>query len=137
MKKILWILCIIIYMTGCGTKIQNYQEITYNEYIEKIEKKESFVLFMWQTNCSHCQSFKPIFKKVIQNYGIENVYALNLDDLTDKEYAKLKNKTFISGTPTTVYIENGVTQTSPKIIGDKEENLIIKFFKKIEYIGED
>lgn len=140
MKKIIIMLLAFICITGCSgnTKTKkSYQEITYDEYMEKIENNDTFVLFMWQTGCSHCEEFEPTLKNVISEYELSDVYALNLAELTDEQYAKIKNKTFVSGTPTTIYVKEGVTQTSPKVIGNKDEETVIKFFQNIDYIKED
>lgn len=140
MKKLFISIILILMLTGCSlfnedeTGFTTYETLTYDEYISKIDANETFVIFLWQTGCSHCETFDPKIKAVIKKYDLE-VFSMNLAELSDTEYAKVKNKTFITGTPTTLYIEDGVTQ-SDKIIGDADKEKIIKFFEKIEYIGE-
>lgn len=123
---------VIIYTTLINKKNGQVIELTYAEYNEKINNNESFVLFMWQTGCSHCETFEPKLKKAVSEKGLE-IYSINLENLNETEYAKLKNKTFVNGTPTTIYIEKGVTQTT-KLIGDKDTKAIIDFFKNYDLI---
>lgn len=107
-------------------------ELTFTEYNEKIENKDTFVLFLWQTGCSHCEKFEPVLKRVVNKNELE-IYTINLAKLGDSEYSKIQNKTFIKGTPATVYIKDGVTQ-STKLVGNKPETQIIDFFKEYKII---
>ena len=136
MKKLLC-LCLIamLLLTGCinGEKYTTTNPISYEEYKEKIDNKESFALLIWRTGCVHCETFEPKLDAVISKYNVK-VYSLDISDLSDTEYQKLKNKTFVSGTPTTVIFEKG--KTKDKIVGDKDEEYIIKLFKNNGYIGE-
>ena len=70
MKKILCALLLIL-LVGCSkTTYSEPMIINYNEFQTKIENKESFVLFMWQTGCSHCETFKPTLNDVIKQKDI-------------------------------------------------------------------
>ena len=133
MKKLLIILMTFLLFTGCSK--QTYTEpveINYSEFQTKIESKESFVLFIWQTGCSHCEMFKPKLNEVIKKYGLL-VYSINLQETTEIEYSKIKNKTFVDGTPTMVYMKDGVVQQT-KLIGNKSETEIVEFIKKYNII---
>lgn len=135
MKKILVSLIIgLIFITGCFTNTSKYTkpiELTYKKYNEKLENDESFAMLIWRTGCTHCEDFEPKLNKVIKNYDLE-IYSINTEDLDDNEYAKLENKTFISGTPTLVIFENGKYKT--KLVGDKEEAEVINFLKQNNFI---
>lgn len=150
MKKLLITIICLFSLTGCNSSIyskyevssnnkidtekyETYQELTYEDYTEKINKKESFIILLYQTGCSHCESFEPKLNRIIKYYNL-SIYALNLANLSDKEYEIVKNKTFISGTPTTVYIENGSYKS--KIVGDKDEQTIIDFLVDSDYLEE-
>lgn len=135
MKKIFIIILLILGLTGCTNSGSKYTEpslIKYDEFMTKIENKETFTLLMWQTGCSHCESFEPRLNNVIKKYDIQ-MYSINLAELSETEYAKVKNKTFISGTPTTVYIKEGKLQPT-RLVGDKSEEQIIEFFKNYDII---
>ena len=133
MKKVLLVLLVMLSLVGCskGTYTEPV-EIKYDEFQTKIDNKESFVLFMWQTGCSHCEAFEPTLKEVIKEKDIL-IYSINLKNLTEEEYAKLENKTFIKGTPTMVYIEEGSVQ-STKLVGNKSKEDLIDFLKNYEVI---
>ena len=133
MKKVLLVLLVMLSLVGCskGTYTEPV-EIKYDEFQSKIDNKESFVLFMWQTGCSHCEAFEPTLKEVIKEKDIL-IYSINLKNLTEEEYAKLENKTFIKGTPTMVYIEKGSVQ-SAKLVGNKSKEDLIDFLKNYEVI---
>lgn len=152
MKKILLsLLCIVFIATGCGqnslyskyTVVDDYKiknkdyettvEISYDEYTEKIKNKDSFILLLYQTGCSHCESFKPTLDEIIKYYNLE-IYALNLSELSDKEYSSVKNKTFVSGTPTTVVFEKGSYKA--RIVGSKEATDVLNFLMENGYLEE-
>ena len=103
MKKNILIISIIslFLITGCGNDLkykvaknngivesnqknkEKYIDISYDEYKEKISKNESFVLFLYQTGCSHCESFEPKLNNIISTYDL-TIYALNLAELSEK-----------------------------------------------------
>ena len=155
MKKLLiMLICIIGLTTACGktttnstynnykvtssgkasSNVKTYKSLTYEEYDKKIKNNDTFLLFLWQTGCSHCESFEPKLKSVISNFNLE-VYGLNMADLSEDEYAKVKNKTFISGTPTMVYFDEG--KNDEKLVGEKSEEELLKFLVKIDYLEEN
>lgn len=123
----------ILFFTGCGNKITTYEEINYSEYSDLIEKKENFILYLGSSNCSHCQNFKPTLEKIIKEYQLDVKYV-DISTLTEKEYAVLKNKTKLQGTPTVVFVEDGIVQTSPKIQGDVSYTVALEKFKESGYV---
>lgn len=149
MKKIILMLTSLFLITGCGNNsvFKNYEvvnkssekhtttiELTYDEYETKIKNKDSFVLLMWQTGCSHCISFEPTLNKIISYYNLE-IYSINLANIIDDEYSKIENKTYITGTPTTVVFKDGVTQTK-KLIGDRDTETVLEFLARYNYLKE-
>lgn len=162
MKKILMIMILVLGFTGCtitkntdeekkptnneintksgdekGIKANEEKntksiDINYDEFSVKVKNKETFALLMWQTGCTHCETFEPKLNKVIKKYNIK-MYSMDLSKLDEIEYAKMKNKTFINGTPTMVFLKDGITQ-STKLVGNKSEEDIIEFFKEYEVI---
>lgn len=135
MKRILVIFSVmVLFVTGCGgNKITTYEEIDYNEYSTLIENKENFILYIGSANCSHCLNFKPTLEKLIKNYQLDIKY-IDISTLSEKEYAVLKNKTKLQGTPTVVFVENGIVQTSPKIQGDMSYTDALERFKESGYV---
>ena len=148
MKKIILMLISLLIITGCDNSVfKKYEvvnkssekhtttiELTYDEYEAKIKNKDSFVLLMWQTGCSHCISFEPTLNKIISYYNLE-IYSINLKNVSDYEYSKIENKTYITGTPTTVVFKDGVTQTK-KLIGDRDTETVLEFLTRYNYLKE-
>ena len=81
-------------------------ELNMSELQSKIENKETFILVISQTDCSHCAEYKPILKEVLAENNI-TAYEIDEKKLTKEENGQLKNIANISGTPTTVYIVDG------------------------------
>lgn len=126
--------CIMtLFITGCSNKITTYNEISYDEYSNLIENKEDFILYIGSANCSHCLEFKPTLEKIIKKYQLEINY-IDVSKLDEKEYAVLENKTKLHGTPTVVFVEEGIVKTSPKIQGALPYTSVVEKFKESGYI---
>lgn len=141
MKNRFVITCIIVITILLGIIIifkkdeQSYLiDTTYSEVKEKINNKESFILYIHQTTCGACQAFLPRLNKVINSNKI-NVYALNLSNLEENDYIDFDNTISIVGTPTIIFYENGIElDESTRIVGAKQETIIINKFKNMGYI---
>lgn len=107
--------------------------IDYNTFMEKITQKESFILTVTQTTCSHCHEFKPILNKVMKENNLI-AYELDLLTLTQEELNKVKDFINISGTPTTLFYENGEENITNRLVGNVSEETIIKRLKETNYI---
>ena len=134
MKKVLIGILMLIIFTGCKNK--SLIDITYDELKTKIENKESFVLYVGSTNCSHCAKYKPQLEKVINKYNLD-VYYINMANLSKAKADSVLKKVDGPGTPMTVYIEKGKTKTSPRIEGEQEYEDIVEFFKELKLIKGD
>ena len=128
MKKILIVLIAIctLSITGCG-KEKELISINYDELGEKIKNKDSFVLYVGSSECSHCAEFKPILEKVVKKYKLK-VYYINM--------ANLMKKIDGGGTPTTVYLNKGKTESSPRIEGESDYETTLEFFKDLKLVKE-
>ena len=132
-KKIKFLLVgiFIILLTGCGNSSNTITEIDYSKLEEMIDNKESFILEVVQTGCSHCEEFSPRFKAVLKTNDKE-AYSINLYNLTEEEAKKFNElTTSVSGTPTVLYFEDG-KETSHKINGAVSNEKIEKFLEKID-----
>ena len=49
----------------------NLVRLSYDEIMEKIDNKESFILCISRTTCSHCNVYKPKLRKVANKYDIK------------------------------------------------------------------
>jgi len=140
-KRNIIILCIICIIVLVGAFIldsklgKNYFiELEYQEVIDKIENKESFVLCLSQTTCSHCASYKPKLERVANDNKIE-IYYIEVDLLNEEENNKFKSYVNFSSTPTTVFINNGEEKTAAsRINGDASQDKILKKLKSNGFI---
>lgn len=134
MKKLVYIIITLLFITGCSFSNKEITEVNFDDYIQKIENKESFVLYIGSANCSHCSSFRPKLDKVVSKYALD-IYYLDISKIENEQYEKLKNKVFLTGTPTIVFIKDG-SYSGDKLVGDKDLDNIVDYFKSIEYIGD-
>lgn len=134
MKKILIIIVALfsLVLTGCN-KSKDLIGISYDELASKIENKESFVLYVGSSSCSHCADYRPKLEKIINKYKLE-VYYIDMANLSEAKYNSVMKKVDGEGTPTTVYLEEGKTKSSPRIEGDRELEDIKEFFEDLGYI---
>lgn len=132
--KIGFLLLIIFMITGCSKNYIN--EISYKEYKELLENKETFILEIMRTDCSACISFKPKINKVAKDYKVEVKY-INTDHISEEESNDLFTDTGVTGTPTVIFYHNGIEETvSSRINGNVSTDRIISKFKTNGFIVE-
>jgi len=109
-------------------------ELTYNELVEKINNKDSFVLVFTQSQCGHCHEYKPVLTRTLAKVKLY-AYEIVLDKLTKEEKAKLNDIANVSQTPTTTFIKDGqeINSTS-RLVGVQPEDKLITRFKTFGYI---
>ncbi|MBQ4031097.1 MAG: thioredoxin family protein [Bacilli bacterium] len=111
-----------------------FKELTISELQEKIDNKESFILVISQTTCSHCAEYKPRIKKVLAKYEVTGYY-IEKDLLNAEETTQLNNIANISGTPATIFIIDGEEKSSStRISGARSTDVIVSRLKAMGYI---
>ena len=134
MKKVrlqtILILGIILLITGCQT---NLEQITYHELMNKINKKDTFIIEITQNNCSHCEEFSPRLKTILETNKIK-AYNLNLSNISEDDYNKLAKDYNVSGTPTTMFFKEGKELINNRINGSISDKKIINILKRLNYI---
>ena len=111
-----------------------FKELSISELQEKIDNKESFILVISQTTCSHCAEYKPRIKKVLAKYEVTGYY-IEKDLLSAEETIQLNNIANISGTPATIFITDGEEKSSStRITGARSTDVIISRLKAMGYI---
>lgn len=137
MKKIfLCMIAVLSFITGCGSKLTTYEEIEYDEFIEKIENKDDFVLFIGSATCQHCDVFKETVKSVVKNYQIK-IYYIDINKFSEQQTNKFKTYINFSATPTTVFIYNGDEKTTyNRINGNLSYDKVIDKLTKAGFIKE-
>ena len=122
----------MLFLTGCGRT--SYDEISYSELQDLIDNKESFPLVIASATCSACNSYRPTLEKFIEKYNVDVKY-IDLDKLTDKEESDLMNEFPITGTPTTVFVEDGEEKdTYNRIVGNKKFSQTEEAYRENGYI---
>ena len=138
----IWIIAIVILVLLLAFLIinkaiskGNLVELTYDEFVQKIDNEESFVLCISLTTCSHCATYKPKLESVAKDYGID-LYYIDIDKYSEEEqeeFEKIIN--FNDSTPTTVFLKNGKeTTASNRINGDVSTSRIIDKLKSNDFI---
>lgn len=137
MKNRKWIILgvmVIFFITGCKTKSGTLESITFKEYENLIENKETFVLEMMSTDCSHCQNLKPKLQKVVKEYGIK-IKVINMAKLSIDDYKKFTSMVGTKGTPTIIFYKDGEEKSvATRIIGDVSKEKIVQKLKDNEVI---
>lgn len=131
-------ICIVILIGAIiGDRIigkSYFNEIKYEEVIKKIDNNESFVLVISQTECSHCNSYKPKIESVANKKKLD-IYYIDVDLLSDNEYDEFKTYISFDGTPATVFIKDGEeTSAATRINGDASIEKIEKKLKSNGFI---
>ena len=133
MKKVIVItlvFVVILMLTGCTSNSKVIKEISYSDLEDKIANKDSFILEVIQTGCSHCEEFSPRLKAMLKEEKID-AYSLNLYNLKEDELDKFnKLTTSVSGTPTVLYYKDG-KETNNRLYGAVSDEKIKEFIKKI------
>ncbi len=131
MKKIIIILSIVlvVFTFGCSIK-QRIIEISANDFLNKIENKETFALYIGNENCSYCVAYKPTLEQVLNDYDI-TIYHLDNSKLTTEDFNKINPIMNVQSTPTIVFIKNGEEKTTlDRIVGKVSYEKTVNKFKK-------
>lgn len=121
-KHSLVIIMLLVFLTGCTSSV--VKNLSYKDFLSKVDKKETLILEVVQDGCSYCESFAPKFEKVLKENNL-TAFKLNLSKLSDKEETEFKLKYLISGTPNVVFINEGNdTSLMHRIDGDVSEERI-------------
>lgn len=138
-RLIVVLISLFVIVIGCFVLSTMFEkeylvEIKYDELLTKLDNKDSFVLLLSQTTCSHCKEFKPRLSSVARKYKLE-VYYLETDLLDEETFNELKSKFWFSGTPTTIFITDGEEKTAAtRINGQTTEEKIINKLKSNGFI---
>lgn len=138
MKKVIIVLFTLLFVTACFNS-KPYIEIRFKDFKEKLENKESFILYIGSSECTYCRRYEKTLKRVVDQYDVD-VYYINIvsDKITDEEVKELDNIVNYSGTPTTIFVKDGEVQGKyNRINGAVSSDKIIEAFKRNGYITEE
>ena len=123
----------ILFLTGCSNNLNTVKEIDFVTLQSKIDNKESFILEVIQTGCSHCEEFSPRFRSILGEYNLTG-YSINLSNLTEEEKNKLYETTEVEGTPTVCFFKKGKEEVMNKIVGAVSNKEVVTKLKDAKYI---
>ena len=106
------------------------KDISLNEVVDKIDNKDSFILYIKQTDCEHCKSFTPNFISVLSQNNIK-AYSLNISNLSEEENTTYSELFDVEGTPTVLFFDKG----NESLIRIEGEQTKAKIKSKIEAAG--
>ena len=128
------VITIVFYIISSNNNKDYFVSLGYNELNKKIENKDSFMLCVSSTTCSHCAQFKPKLKEIANKYDVE-IYYTDIDLYDENDSKEFSNTYNITGTPTTlVFIDGKETSVMSRIEGDVSEDKIISTLKKYEFM---
>ena len=80
---------IVFFFLGSNSS-DNFIKLNYNEFKEKIDNNDSFVLCVSRTTCSHCNDYKPKLKEVSKKYNIK-IYYTEINEFSNSELDYFKD----------------------------------------------
>ena len=109
-------------------------ELTKDKLEEKINNKDSFILVITREGCSHCAEYMPVLTNVLRDNQVTGYYV-DLATLSDGDKKYLNSIANVSGTPTTIFIEDGEEKTVVnRIVGTATRSTIEEKLKSLDYI---
>ena len=98
--------------------------------LEKLENKESFIVYVGYDDCQSCKEFKPILNQLIENYDITIYYLPTDDKQTEDQLNEIQYNYFyrMYWTPTTYIVEDG------EVLAIKEQ--LIEYEELVEWLKE-
>lgn len=116
-----------------------FNEITYSNYLEKIDSNEPFLVVIVKDGCGYCEMYEPILKEVADEYNLPINY-INLTNLSEEEYNNLaQSNAYLKknqwGTPTTLFMLGDSVIDS--IGGYVDKDKFVDFVKENFMVNED
>ena len=98
-----------------------FNEISIEEYNEKVADKKDFILYIHSPTCSHCLDFKPKLNKIIKKKHL-TVFGMDMSKEENRADNLVKD-----GTPVLIIFKGG--EEVNRQIGDKTEKETLEFLK--------
>lgn len=143
---------LVVVVLGCflmkGDKVGNggSYELSYSQYLEKIEDGDKFVLVVESATCSHCINYMPVVKKFARSKNVK-IYYIDTNTLKSDEWSNFEetNSFFVEkkeegwGTPTTLFLDGDnavdyvVGETTAEVL-ESYYNKYTEYFEKVETV---
>ncbi len=129
------IIAILLVNYANTPKPGSFIQLDYKKVVKKVEDKDSFILVVSKSTCSHCASYKPKIETIVKEYGID-VYYIDFDDEDENTQKEFLDKFDLDGsTPITLFFKKGSeVSVLNRIEGDLPEEKVISTFKKMGFI---
>ncbi|HHT38774.1 MAG TPA: thioredoxin family protein [Mollicutes bacterium] len=128
------LIVLLIVFTNWNKNNEYLKDVTYSEIKNKVENKESFVLYIGNEFCSYCKLFEPKLRAVANEYKLV-IYKIDTATMTTDENQEFKGLVGSVGTPTVVFFYDGVESgTSNRMNGNISKDKIIDKLKINDYI---
>ena len=112
-------------------------ELSYKEYVQKIEAGDKFVLVIECATCSHCVNYMPIVKNFARNKDVK-IYYVDTNTFDENEWETFEEtNTFFEledvktngwGTPTTLFLDGD--EAIDYIVGETTSEKLETYYKK-------
>ncbi|HIH2211399.1 MULTISPECIES: thioredoxin family protein [Bacillota] len=119
-------LAFVIFFQSNSNSAQAHENIDLNEYQEKINKKQNFIIYIYSPTCATCEEFAPTLNATIQDTKTK-VYSLNVSEINNNKKVFLEKQS-IEVTPSLIKYKNGKEQD--RRIGNIPEKELKEFLKK-------
>lgn len=110
------------------------QQLSYQEYQEKIDNKEHFVVILERATCSHCVTYMPIAEKFASDNKLP-MYYVDTDTFTAEDWEGFeKSNSYLRkakgdwGTPTTLVLAG--SEAVDYVVGVTEANELKDMYNK-------
>ena len=113
-------------------------QITYNDYKQKVENGDAFIVIIERAGCGYCVQYMPIVEDVANEKKIP-IYYIDTDTLSSDEYTELSTtnnylKRNDWGTPTTLFMLG--ERVLDSIGGYVEKETVLSFIDGKVVVGE-
>lgn len=126
---------LFLFTTGCNNRLNGYTKISYDEFNKKKENGDTFPLVIGSSSCSACATYEVVMNGFIEDNQVE-VFYIDLSTVSEEEYNYLKSEISFTGTPTTVFYQDGkLTSFYNRLDGAEDIAGVKKYFKENNYIG--
>ena len=128
---------ILFIVLANNSKTEFVKLIDINQFKEKIDNKDRFILVITQEGCTHCKSYIPTITKIGREHNI-TFYEMDEKKWSDEDTKYFKSlANFDGSTPTTFFFENGEEKsTMNRLSGNVPEYRVIEKLKAVGYINE-
>ncbi|MBQ6495524.1 MAG: hypothetical protein IJI49_05970 [Bacilli bacterium] len=115
-------------------------ELTYSEYLDKVNSNESFVFIVERATCAHCVNYMPEAESFATEYGVP-MYYIDTDKFEESDWETFEStNTFFRknsswGTPTTIVLSGkyAVDYIVGETVADDLKELYNKYFDVDSY----